>query len=100
MTCKIMPLYQGVIIKMIEEKEETLEGGIILPSSVEEEKGPARAEVMAVGSGEYQNGIRVPCSVKPGDIVVFDEQYARELSDGLHIIYEHRLFGVEVSTGE
>jgi chaperonin GroES len=69
----LMPLADRVVIKEIgdEEKEKTTKSGIIIPVTVHEDKGAKRGEVVAVGSGKYENGAHVPMAVKSGDSVLY-----------------------------
>ena len=61
------PLNNYVLIKRIDEDNKTA-GGIIIPDTAREK--PARGEVIAVGDGEFQNGVRTTMTVKPKDVVL------------------------------
>ena len=68
----IKPLFDRVVLKMV-EAEETTKGGIILTSSAQEK--PQIAEVVAVGPGTVRDGAAVDMCVKAGDRV-FISNYA------------------------
>ncbi len=65
---KMKPLYDRVLVKRIEEKEQK-KGTIIIPDTAKEK--PQEAEVIAVGDGKYDdNGKRIKLDVKKGDKVL------------------------------
>lgn len=69
----ITPLGDRILIKSIEEKEKEKKSvaGIILPSSLEEDKVD-RGKVIAVGEGRRDNrGNLISPKVKVGDKVIF-----------------------------
>lgn len=69
---KIKPLADRVLIKEdIESKEKKTSSGIIIPVTVNEDKGSKRGEVVAVGPGRVEDGELVAPSVKEGDTVLF-----------------------------
>jgi chaperonin GroES len=69
---KIKPLADRVLIKEdTESKEKKTSSGIIIPVTVNEDKGSKRGEIVAVGPGRVEEGQLVPPSVKAGDIVLF-----------------------------
>src|ERR1035437_3904648 len=71
-TKKIKPLADRVLIKEdTESKEKKTSSGIIIPVTVNEDKGSKRGEVVAVGPGRVEDGELVAPSVKEGDIVLF-----------------------------
>ena len=71
-TKKIKPLADRVLIKEdIESKEKKTSSGIIIPVTVNEDKGSKRGEVVAVGPGRVEDGELVAPSVKEGDTVLF-----------------------------
>jgi chaperonin GroES len=66
---KVKPLHDRVIVKRIEEEEQT-KGGIIIPDTAKEK--PIEGEVVAVGNGKIlENGKKLPLEVKKGDRVLF-----------------------------
>ncbi len=70
----ITPLRDRVLVRPLSDEE--LEGktasGIIIPETVDKEK-PEQGEVVAIGEGEYDDGVLVPMPVKVGDRVVFSK---------------------------
>lgn len=71
-TKKIKPLQDRILIKEDgESKEKKTSSGIIIPVTVNEDKGSKRGEVVAVGSGRIEDGKIVPVGVKVGETVLF-----------------------------
>ena len=65
----IKPLADRIVIKVIEDTEQT-SGGIFIPDSAKEK--PQKGEVVAVGQGKVgENGEREPMDVQVGDIVLY-----------------------------
>ncbi|MFW6123747.1 MAG: co-chaperone GroES [Acidobacteriota bacterium] len=64
---KISPLYDRVLLKRLEEKEDK-KGGIIIPDTAKEK--PLEAEVVEVGKGRLEGEKVVPLEVKKGDRVL------------------------------
>ena len=62
------PLNNYVLIERIEEENKTA-GGIIIPDTAKEK--PSRGRVIATGPGAFENGARVPMTVKANDTVMF-----------------------------
>ncbi|MBM3192112.1 MAG: co-chaperone GroES [Chlamydiae bacterium] len=75
---KLQPLGHRVIAQRLEEKE-ALKGGIILPDSAK--KKQEKVKVLAVGPGKVnQDGQKVPCPVKVGDVVLMDKYSGQEIT--------------------
>lgn len=68
---KIIPLHDKVLIdpQVVDEKTAS---GIIIPDTVDKEK-PEQGTVVAVGDGAYDDGKKVPMTVKVGDTVLFSK---------------------------
>lgn len=65
----IKPLADRVVIKVIDDVQQT-SGGIFIPDSAKEK--PQKGEVVAVGAGKtLDNGEKEPMEVKVGDVVLF-----------------------------
>ena len=65
----IKPLGDRIVIKVIEEAEQT-SGGIFIPDSAKEKS--QKGEVIAVGAGKVnEKGDREPMDVKVGEVVLF-----------------------------
>jgi len=68
MALNIKPLADRVIVAPMEQ--ETMKGGIIIPDTAKEK--PQQGKIVAVGPGSISdNGERVACEVKKGDIVLY-----------------------------
>ena len=65
----LKPLADRIVIKVIEDTEQT-QGGIFIPDSAKEK--PQKGEVVAVGLGKMNDkGEREPMDVKIGDTVLY-----------------------------
>jgi chaperonin GroES len=95
MTTNIRPLHDRVIVKRIEEGEQS-RGGIIIPDSAKEK--PQEGEVIAAGFGKYrEDGTRQTLDVKVGDRVLFGKYSSSEIKvDGeeLLIMREDEILGI------
>jgi len=75
---KIQPLHDRVIVKRVEEEEQT-KGGIIIPDTAKEK--PIEGMVTAVGSGKSEEGgKKVPLEVKEGERVLFSKYAGTEIN--------------------
>ena len=92
---KIKPLYDRIVVKRIQHKEQK-KGGIIIPDTAKEK--PMEGKVIAVGAGRVDdNGKRVPLEVKSGDRVLFGKYAGTEvkLGDEEHVILkEDEVLGI------
>ena len=92
---KVKPLYDRLIVKRVEEKEQR-RGGIIIPDSAKEK--PMEGKVTAVGRGRIQeDGKRSPMEVKAGDRVLFGKYAGTEIKieDKEHVILrEDEILGI------
>ena len=74
---KVKPLYDRLLVKRVEEKEQ-VRGGIIIPDSAKEK--PMEGKVIAVGSGKVgKDGSRTPLEVKAGDRILFGKYSGTEI---------------------
>ena len=65
----IKPLADRIVIKVIDDAQQT-SGGIFIPDSAKEK--PQKGEVVAVGAGKtLDSGEKEPMEVKEGDIILF-----------------------------
>ena len=65
----IKPLGDRIVIKVIEDTEQT-SGGIFIPDSAKEK--PQKGEVVAIGLGKMNDkGEREPMDVKVGDTILY-----------------------------
>ena len=92
---KVKPLYDRLIVKRVEEKEQR-RGGIIIPDSAKEK--PMEGKVTAVGKGRIMDdGKRSPMEVKAGDRVLFGKYAGTEIKieDKEHVILrEDEILGI------
>lgn len=81
----VRPLYDRVVVKVLEQEEKT-RGGIVLPDTAKEK--PQKGEVIAVGPGAVRDdGTRVPPEVKAGDKVLFAKYAGTEVKvDGEELL--------------
>ena len=65
----LKPLGDRIVVKVIEDTEQT-QGGIFIPDSAKEK--PQKGEVVAVGLGKMNDkGEREPMDVKVGDTILY-----------------------------
>lgn len=62
------PVGDRVVIRPV-AVEEVTKSGIVLPGTAQEK--PQQGEVVAVGEGIYQNGVKIPMEIKVGDKVLY-----------------------------
>ena len=66
---KIRPLYDRIVVKRIEQKEQ-MQGGLYIPDTAKEK--PQEGEVVAVGKGKrLEDGKVVALDVQVGDRILF-----------------------------
>ena len=91
----IRPLADRVVIKVIEDTDQT-SGGIFIPDSAKEK--PQKGEVIAVGTGKKNDkGEREEIDVKVGEIVLYEKYAGSEMKiDGqvVKILSEKDILGV------
>ena len=94
---KIRPLGDRILLKPLTEDEmNTTVSGIIIPDTISKEK-PEQGTVIAVGEGRWDDGKRVPMSVKVGDKVVFSRYGYEEVKlDGeeYYILKEENILAI------
>ena len=92
---KVRPLYDRILVRRIEPKEQ-VRGGIIIPDTAKEK--PMEGEVLAVGPGaRSEDGKIHALDVKAGDRVLFGKWSGTEVKvDGedLLIMKESDILGV------
>ena len=95
----VKPLGDRVLVKPIEEEEQT-KGGIIIPETAEtaEAGKPENGEVLAVGNGRLQmDGTVMPLIVKKGDRVIYLNYGGTEVNvDGENclLLEEHAILAI------
>ena len=78
----LKPLQDRIVIKVIEDTEQTA-GGIFIPDSAKEK--PQKGEVVAVGEGKTNDkGEKEPMGVKVGDTILYAKYAGTEVKmDGV-----------------
>jgi chaperonin GroES len=95
---KIRPLYDRIVVKRIEEAEEKVRGGIIIPDTAKEK--PQEGVILAVGQGKrLDDGKLCPLDVKVGDRVLFGKYSGSEVpvkleGEDVLIVREDEVLGV------
>ena len=93
----IQPLRDFILVEKPAEKEETIAGGLLYRPATSEQK-VVSALVLAVGSGKIvADGSVVPLEVKAGDQVIFNKNFATEISSGgttVLLLREDQLYAV------
>ena len=91
----IRPLSDKLVIKIIDDTEQT-SGGIFIPDSAKEK--PQKGEVIAVGPGKtLEDGKKEDMEVKVGDIVLFAKYAGTDIKlndENLKILSEKEVLGV------
>ena len=92
---KIRPLYDRIVVKRIEEKEQ-MQGGLYIPDSAKEK--PQEGEVVSVGKGKrLEDGKLVPLDVAVGDRILFGKYSGSDIKiDGEEylIMREDEVLGI------
>jgi chaperonin GroES len=91
---KVKPLYDRILVKRIEEKEQK-KGSIIIPDTAREK--PMEGKVIAVGAGRLEKGERIKLEVKVGDRVMFGKYSGTEIKIDDHdhvILKEDEVLGI------
>ena len=77
MSINIRPLYDRIVVKRKDAREQ-VRGGIIIPDTAKEK--PQEAEVIAVGEGKWSDeGKRIPLEVKKGDTILLGKYSGTEI---------------------
>ncbi len=86
----IKPLGERIVIKVVEDTEQT-SGGIFIPDSAKEK--PQKGEVVAVGEGKLNDkGEREPMDVKVGDVILYAKYSGTDIKmDGV----EYKILSVK-----
>ena len=72
----LQPLGDRIVVRAIEAEQVTA-SGLVLPDTAQEK--PQRGKVLAVGSGRYEDGKRVPLDVAEGDEVIYSKYGGTEV---------------------
>ncbi|MFW5799208.1 MAG: co-chaperone GroES [Spirochaetota bacterium] len=91
----IKPLFDKVLVKPLEEKEEKV-GNIYIPESAKEK--PQQGVIIAVGPGRTTaEGKTIPMSVKKGDKVFYGKYSGTEVTlegEKMLIMSESDIYGI------
>lgn len=91
MVHNIKPLYDRVLIQLLEE-ETTTESGLVIPPAAQEKAQTGR--VVATGQGRVVGDKIIPLAVKAGDVVFFGKYAGTEAGKEHLIIREDEILGV------
>jgi len=93
---KIRPLQDRVIVKRLDQEDETTKGGIIIPDTAKEK--PQEGKIVAVGKGKVnEDGKVTPLDVTVGDKILFGKYAGSEIKlDGEEhlIMREEDILGI------
>jgi chaperonin GroES len=91
----IRPLYDRIVVKRLEEKEQ-MQGGLYIPDTAKEK--PQEGEVVAVGKGKrLEDGKVIPLDVTVGDKILFGKYSGSDIKiDGEEylIMREDEVLGI------
>lgn len=90
----VTPLHDRVLVRPA-QPEEVTSGGIIIPDTAKEK--PMQGEVVAVGTGKYDDGKLVAMQVQPGDKVLYGKYSGTEINvagEDLLIMRESDIFAI------
>jgi chaperonin GroES len=74
---KLVPLFDGIVIRPTVQ-EEVLASGIVIPDTAKEK--PQQGDVLAVGPGRVdENGKRIAMDIQVGDRVLFAKYTGQEV---------------------
>ena len=94
---KIAPLGDRVLVRPVSQEDiKTTASGIIIPDTVSKEK-PEQGTVIAIGEGRWDDGKKIPVSVKVGDKVVFSRYGYEEIKyegEEYYILKEENILAV------
>ncbi|WP_125579808.1 co-chaperone GroES [Lacticaseibacillus suibinensis] len=91
----LKPLGDRVIVKVVEDEEETV-GGIVLANNAKQK--PQQGKIVAVGEGGVTpEGKRLPLSVKEGDTILYDKYAGSEVKydgDDYLVLHEKDIMAI------
>lgn len=73
----VQPLGDRVVVR-VSEAEQVTASGLVIPDTATDK--PQRGTIVAVGSGRYEDGKRVPMLVAPGDEVIYSKYGGTEVT--------------------
>jgi chaperonin GroES len=92
----IRPLYDRVVVKRVDDKNDAMHGALYIPDSAKEK--PQEGEVVAVGKGKrLEDGTIAELDVKVGDRILFGKYSGSDFKlDGKEymIMREDEILGI------
>ncbi len=77
--------FEDRVVIMPSEETETMRGGLYIPDTAKEK--PTQGEVIAVGPGRVEKGVRVPMEVRVGDRVIYGKYSGQNVTiDGTDVV--------------
>ena len=73
----VRPLGDRVVVSPLEETE-TMRGGLYIPDTAKEK--PQQGTIIAVGSGRFEKGERVPMELEVGQTVLYGKYSGTEVT--------------------
>ena len=74
----VRPLHDRIIVRRLDEGEQTI-GGIIIPDSAKEK--PQQGKILAVGDGKVtEDGTRITMDVRPGNVILFGKYSGQDIT--------------------
>ncbi len=90
---KLRPLGSRVLVKRIDQPDQTESGLIVVPDSAKEKAQTGK--VIAVGAGRLdKSGTLIPLQVKVGDVVYLGKYAGTEAGNDYVIIHEDDILGI------
>lgn len=94
---KIRPLGDRILVKEMtaDDKAKKTASGIIIPETVNDDKGAKQGTVVAVGPGKYIEGKLVALEAKVGDIVLYQwGEKIKQNDEEYYIVSENSVLAV------
>jgi chaperonin GroES len=77
--------FEDRVVILPSDEAETMRGGLYIPDTAKEK--PTQGEVVAVGPGRVEKGVRVPMEVKVGDRVIYGKYSGQNITiDGTEVV--------------
>jgi chaperonin GroES len=77
--------FEDRVVILPSDEVETMRGGLYIPDTAKEK--PTQGEVLAVGPGRMEKGVRVPMEVRVGDKVLYGKYSGQNVTiDGTEVV--------------
>ena len=77
--------FEDRVVILPSDEQETMRGGLYIPDTAKEK--PTQGEVLAVGPGRMEKGVRVPMEVRVGDRVLYGKYSGQNVTiDGTEVV--------------